>query len=31
LDKNNKLAYFSNYGDEVLFGAPGVNIYSSWK
>jgi len=28
---NDQLAYFSNYGNEVEFGAPGDNIYSTYK
>ena len=30
-DSNDKLAYFSNYGDVVDIAAPGVDIYSSIK
>lgn len=30
-DQNNELAWFSSYGPEVDFAAPGVSIYSTYK
>ena len=30
-DQNDKLAYFSNYGENIDVCAPGVSIYSTWQ
>lgn len=31
VDSNNNLAYFSNYGPEIAFAAPGYAVYSTYK